>query len=235
MELKILHIFPDTMNLYGEYANVAVLERALTNMGHRVQVDTLGLYDSRDISGYDLYYMGAGTERKQKLALEQLRAYAPVLKAAKFLLFTGNAFALLGAAVTDAAGKRWDGLKLFDFETVESDRRIVGDCLAACEGIDVPVVGFMNKCSKTTGIENAWFAMQMGFGNEKEGGSEGLCAGNCLATHLSGPLLVKNPAILRLAVKRLTGETMDAVDEIMEKAYQTTAEALQKRLENLKK
>lgn len=137
--------------------------------------------------------------------------------------------------MTDAAGKRHEGLGLFDFETVETERRIVGDCLASCAETDMPVVGFMNKCSKTTGVETPWFTLQMGFGNEKEGGPEGLCAPNCLATHLSGPLLVKNPPILGLVIQRLTGETPATMDETMERAYRTTAQALQKRLEALKK
>ena len=29
MELNILHVYPDLMNLYGEYANLAVLRRHL--------------------------------------------------------------------------------------------------------------------------------------------------------------------------------------------------------------
>ena len=33
MELKILHLYPDCMSLYGEYANVAVLRRHLENLG----------------------------------------------------------------------------------------------------------------------------------------------------------------------------------------------------------
>ena len=61
MELKLLHIFDDVMNLYGEYANVAVMARYLTDLGHTVTVETLSLYEKKDISGYDLYYMGAGT------------------------------------------------------------------------------------------------------------------------------------------------------------------------------
>lgn len=239
MEVRILHLFPEAMNLYGEYANVAVLERTMTGLGHSVRVDSLSLYEERDVSGYDLYYMGAGTERRQKLALAQLRPYAPVLGAAmevgKLLLFTGNAFELLGAAVTDAAGRRHEGLGFFGFETVEGEGRIVGDCLASCAESDVPVVGFMNKCSRTTGVETPWFTMQMGFGNEVEGGAEGLCSPNCLATHLSGPLLVKNPAILSRVIQRLTGAAPAAMDETMEKAYRTTAQALQKRLDNMKR
>lgn len=230
MNLTILHLFPDAMNLYGEYANIAVLERALRQMGHTVRVDTLTLYEDRPLDRYDLCYMGAGTERRQKLALSRLLPHADSLNAAGLLLFTGNAFPLLGAAITDAAGVRRDGLHFFDFETVETQRRILGDCLASCPGLSVPVVGFMNKCSKTSGVETPWFEMQLGFGNEADCGPEGLCTDHCLATHLSGPLLVKNPALLRLVLERLTGSAPTQSDDVMERAYQATAQALEKRL-----
>ena len=103
MERKLLHLYDDAMNLYGEYANVSLLARYLTDLGHSVRVETLSLYEKKDISGYDFYYMGAGTERRQKLVLPQLLQYRETLLEAKrrgaVLLFTGNAFELLGSAV----------------------------------------------------------------------------------------------------------------------------------------
>ena len=38
MELKIVHFYPDLMNLYGSYANVAVLKRYLEELGNTVMV-----------------------------------------------------------------------------------------------------------------------------------------------------------------------------------------------------
>ena len=51
MEKKLLHLYDDVMNLYGEYANVAVLARYLRDLGFQVQVETLSLYETKDISG----------------------------------------------------------------------------------------------------------------------------------------------------------------------------------------
>lgn len=233
MNIKILHIYDDLMNLYGEYANISVLERYLTDLGHSVTVDKLSLYEDRDISGYDFYYMGSGTETKQKLALSQLMKYRDALKAAadegRVLLFTGNSFELLGASVTDADGKVYDGLHLADFTTTEGKRRIVGDALA--QDGDELLVGFINKCSKTSGIETPLFTMKMGFGNEKDRSAEGFRMKNCFGTHLTGPILVKNPAMLRKIATLLVGEPSDSVRyESMERAYRTTVEALKQRL-----
>lgn len=237
--MKILHLFHDMMNLYGEYANLLVLERCLGAMGQSVEIHTLSMGEKRDISGYDLYFMGAGTERKQKLALEELRFYAEPLKKAfeakKVFLFTGNSFELMGKSLTDAKGKVYPCLGLFDFETVESDRRIVGDCLGSCALIEEPVVGFMNKCSKTTGVKIPLFSLKMGFGNDADRSGEGVCDENFFGTHLTGPILMKNPAMLREILSRLTGSTVEGLNlPHLQQAYETTSRALQNRLEAAK-
>ena len=238
MKCKLLHIYDDVMNLYGEYANVAVLARYLKDLGHEVSIDTLSLYEKKDISGYDFYFMGAGTERKQKLALSQLTEYRDALRAAcetgRVMLFTGNSFELLGKTVTDAKGQTYEGLALDEFTTVESTRRIVGDVLAELDGQEV--VGFMNKCSRTAGVTTPLFRLTMGFGNEVDRGAEGWRKNNCFGTHLTGPLLVKNPGVLKLMARLILGEEYrDTVNyPYMEQGYQTTLQELQKRREALK-
>ena len=239
MELKLLHLYGDVMNLYGEYANVSLLARFLTDLGHSVTIDTLSLYEKKDISGYDFYFMGAGTERRQKLALSQLVNYRDALKKAidenKVVFFTGNSFEMLGAKITDADGREYEGLRLFDFETVETKRRITGDCLAKTDLFDDLLVGFMNKCSKTTKVEHPFCSVIMGFGNEEDKGTEGFRAGNCFGTHLTGPILVKNPAMLRCIAGLLGAENSDSVSyPYMEKGYETTASELKKRMEQSK-
>lgn len=238
MERKLLHLYDDTMNLYGEYANVSLLARYLTDLGHSVRVETLSLYEKKDISGYDFYYMGAGTERRQKLVLPQLLQYRETLLEAKqrgaVLLFTGNAFELLGRAVTDAEGKRYDCLGFAGFESNETKRRITGDVIARIG--DERVVGFMNKCGHTTGVKQPLFHVEFGFGNEAQCGDEGWRDGNCFGTHLTGPLLVKNPSMLRRVAKALLGDAFaDTVQyPYMQRGYEMTLSELTKRMEALK-
>ena len=210
MELTILHLFPDFMSLYGEYANVAVLRRYLETLGVQVTVRTACCGEEPDFAAADLIYMGAGTERKQKIALEKLLPHAEALKAAvergAAILFTGNAMETLGASVTDAAGKVWPGLGLADFTTVETDKRDPCDVLAAPALWDSPspVVGFMNKCSVTRGVTTPLFKeLPLGFGNESAHGAEGYACGTVLATHITGPVLVKNPQFLTYLTLRL--------------------------------
>lgn len=208
MELTILHLYPDGMSLYGEYANIAVLRRHLEAMGVSVEVETALFEDAPDLEHASFIYMGAGTERTQKAAITALLPHKDALQAAigrgAVVLFTGSAMELLGASITDAGGTIWPCLGLAEFTTVESDKRTPGDVVAHTALWDSSAVGFMNKCSVTQGVEQPLFSrLSLGFGNEAEGGGEGYVDGNVFATHLTGPVLVKNPDFLGLIIRRL--------------------------------
>ena len=208
MELNLLHLYPDCMSLYGEYANVAVLKRHLEALGVSVTVKGVSLDDTPDFSAADFIYMGAGTERTQKAALTALEGKGAELKAAldrgAVVLFTGSAMETLGASVTDTAGKVWPGLGLAEFATVETDKRSPEDVIAHSTLWDSPVVGFMNKCSRTSGVSTPLFdRLSLGFGNEAEKGAEGYVSGNLFATHITGPVLVKNPDFTDLLIRRI--------------------------------
>ena len=238
MELTILHMYPDVMNLYGEYANIAVLRRHLEAMGVAVSVQTAG--EEADFSTADFIYMGAGTERKQKYVLAAAPRQAGGLKTAvergALVLFTGNAMEVLGASVTDAKGKVWPGYCLADFATVETDKRSPGDVVAVPTLWDAPAVGFMNKCSVTQGVTAPLFKeLALGFGNEADHGAEGYVSGNVFATHITGPALVKNPDFTDLLIRRLfAGKGWDLPEQLPvlpheREAYAVTLRELQGR------
>ena len=239
MKIKLLHLYPQAMSLYGEYANLTLLSRYLTWRGAEVEIRTVGCDEAPDFAGADLIYMGAGTERTQKAALGWLTPYRDALKGAaehSLLLFTGSAMELLGQSVTDRTGKVYEALGFGTFTTVETDKRLPHDVIARTGLFPEPVVGFMNKCSHTDGVEEPLFeAMTMGMGNEQEGGPEGFRHGNVVGTHITGPVLVKNPAFLAWMAERILanrGETLpvpaDKPDWLLhaERAWQVTLEEL---------
>ena len=208
MELNIVHLYPDLMSLYGEYANLRVLCRHLAVMDVQTTVHAVQLEDTPDFDKADMIYMGAGTERGQKAALTALSGYAGALRKAAergaVVLFTGNAMEMLGKSVTDAEGKVWNGLALASYTTKETGKRVPVDVIAKPVLWDAAAVGFMNKCSTTSGITEPLFSeLALGFGNDAERGAEGYVSGNVFATHLTGPVLVKNPEFTDLLIRRL--------------------------------
>ena len=162
IKMKILHLYHDIMNLYGEYANVAALKRILEKNNVSCEIDKLSVEDELQLMDYDFIYVGSGTESNQKYILEHLRAYKEDLKsyieAGKMLLMTGNSFEILGKELKDAKGKVFEGIRMFDFTVTEQEKtRNTADAIFTLEGSEKPLVGFINKCSTISGIENPYF------------------------------------------------------------------------------
>ncbi len=242
MEVLLVHFYPDLMNLYGSWANLAVLRRGLERLGHAVTVRAVRPGERADLDGADFLYMGAGTERRQKFALADFAGYGADVRAAAEagvpMLFAGTAMELLGRSVTDADGKVFEGIGLADFTAVQGKKRFVEDVYGHCALCDGPVVGFMNKCALIQGVASPLLdALEMGFGNEREKGAEGLRFHNVLGSELTGPLLVKNPQLLDWVLRVLCQRRGAAVPEAMPEdphalgAWRTTAEQLRLRWE----
>ena len=242
MELTLIHLYPDLMNLYGSYANLSVLRRTLEGLGHSVTVQPVLPGEKVDLTDCHFLYLGAGTERAQKAALEALTPYAAVLRSAAEaglpMLFAGSAMELLGRRITDQRGKDWEALGLADFLSRETEKRFVEDVYGTCSLFPEAVVGFQNKSAVITGIETPLLSsLAMGYGNDGEKRPEGYQKGNVFASALTGPILVKNPALLREVTRRVLAHAgaevpgTILVDEELEKGYAVTAEELRKRAE----
>lgn len=252
--MKILHLYHDIMNLYGEYANVSALKRILDKNGVPCEVDTLSVGDSLQLLDYDFIYMGSGTESNQKYILEHLKNYRDDLKSymeeGKILLMTGNSFEIMGKEITDAKGKKYEGLGFFDFTVTEQEKtrdtadaifrlwdeqeNTVDDINFHKENSAKKLVGFINKCSTIQGIDTPLFQVEMGLGNEKAGQTEGIRYKNFYGTHLTGPMLIKNPYFLIALAGDLCGKVMDGGYLTYEKAgYAITLRELGKRVENV--
>ncbi len=238
MIMKILHLYYDIMNLYGDYANVSALERILNKSGNDTSVDRLSFADNADFSEYDFIFIGSGTEKNQKLVLEDFKKYSDSFKAyiesGKPVLMTGNSFEMLGKSITDCNGNVYDGLALFDFTVTEQNKtRVTGDIIYNAEFTDKPVVGFVNKCSEITGIETPLFSVVMGLSDNSNSKNEGIRYKNLFGTHVTGPLLMKNPYFLEYIAGIISPNLNTEHLEYEKKGYNVTLNELKKRMENI--
>ena len=241
MELKLVHFYPDLMNLYGSYANLTVLCRYLELLGLQPCVTAVAPGQEADLSDADFVFMGAGTERSQKAALADFRRFAGDI--AKLtadgvpMLFCGTAMELLCRTITDGETV-YEGLALADFTSVQTARRQVIDVYGHTALFDEPVVGFLHKASTVSCVETPLLnSCELGWGNEKEGSGEGVLINNVMGSHLTGPLLAKNPRLLehmaRLICTRCGAELPEVLPQLpfMEEAYRTTEQQLRQRLQ----
>lgn len=209
--MKLLHLYHDIMNLYGDYANIAALLRIFRHNGIDCTVDKRSLSDEITLSGYDFIYIGSGTERNCHIVMNDMQRYKDALREQINsdipILMTGNAFEMLGQSITDAAGTVHQGLGLFDFTVTEQNKtRTTADAIFTADFSDQPLVGFINKCSEIRGITSPLFTVKMGLGNCPDDQHEGL-KDHCLyGTHLTGPVLIKNPHFLVYLAQQIAGD-----------------------------
>ena len=185
------------LNLYGESGNIRILEKRLTDNGFSVVVDQRTIGDEVELCGYDVVYLGSGTESKLYRCAEHFVTLANQLEmfadSGKILLATGTACELLGRSITSGDGAKIPCAGLFDFETVHSfASRKTGDVICTCDFMEQKLVGFINNCSSTQFSEPI-FTFELGGNGAAANGAR---RNNVFATHITGPILVKNPYFL---------------------------------------
>jgi len=238
--MKLLHLYHDIMNLYGDYANVSAMERILEKSGEEVAVDRLSLGDNAVLSDYDFIFIGSGTEKNQKTVLSDFVRYkddlAEFIKSGKVLLMTGNSFEMLGKTITDGHGNVYEGLGLYDYTTVEfTGKRMTADII--CEdrtgSLDKKLVGFINKSSAIYGIKTSLFKIRFGIGDNEGYHTEGIRDNNFFGTHITGPILMKNPHFLIYMASLILGREPSADHLTYEqKGYETTLRKLSERAQS---
>lgn len=191
--VKILHLYYDLMNLYGEVGNVLAIEHYLKENNTKYEVDKKSIKDEINFNEYDIVYIGCGTESNQKIALKHLSNYSDDIKNyisdKKILIATGNSYEMFGRYIENINGKRFQGLSIFKYYAKEKEDRTV---------IQVKtdeVTGFINIGSNVYGNNKPLFTIEENI--------EGYKHKNFYGTHVIGPLLVLNDEILKNIIKSI--------------------------------
>ncbi len=198
--IKIATLYADLLNLYGDYANIAALQKRLENTGEPVAVTPFSVGDELDLTGYDFLFAGSGTEPALFAALGDLQKKADAIQSyvehGGIALFTGNALALLAGSITKTDGSASWGLRLCDFDVSVLKTRSYTEYGMKTPLVDCDVVGAINSSLSVTPSATPFFAVQYATDKAMCGTVEGFAKGNLFATQLCGPLLVRNPALL---------------------------------------
>lgn len=207
MTITIAHLYYDLLNLYGESGNVKALQFQLENQGLNVKIKFLTLGDPLDFTEYDFIYMGAGTEENQRLALKHLMKYKEKVKDAisngTFFLVTGNSLELFGKCIIDKHEKRMKTIHAFDFYTKQENFRMVDEALVKAKFMKPYILGFQNQGSVMKSNEDFMFDVIKGIGSFPNSKIEGVHKNHFYGTYLIGPILVRNPELLKYMVKEL--------------------------------
>ena len=218
MELGICHLYPEALNLYGDRGNILCMKKRLEWRGIDVTVDGCDIGEKRDLTKYDLFFIGGGQDFEQEVLLSDLAsgkadAIRSAVEDGKTFLTICGGYQMLGSYYETHDGQRCDFIGALDLYTVGSQTRMIGNYKFRCgpaSGGSL-VVGFENHSGKTwlgPGVEPLGQVLA-GFGNNGEDGSEGARYRNVFGTYSHGPLLPKNPElcdyILTTALRRKYG------------------------------
>ena len=72
MKLKVAHLYPDLLNLYGDSGNILCIKKRCEWREIACSVTPLIAGRDFDFSDYDLIFIGGGQDREQKLVLRDL-------------------------------------------------------------------------------------------------------------------------------------------------------------------
>ena len=199
--LRIVHLYPDALNLYGDGGNVIVLERRCRWRGIPVEVDDVRMGDVLDLSTADIVLIGGGADRDQLAVANELRHQRDELQGYVeddgVVLAICGSYQLLGRSYY-MGDEKVEGLGIIAGDTVRGEGRLTGNVAVKTDIADAPFVGFENHGGRTMldACEHPLGTSVLeGTGNNGQDGSEGCLHRNLVGTYLHGPALSKNPEL----------------------------------------
>ncbi|MBQ1238311.1 MAG: hypothetical protein IIX70_08535 [Oscillospiraceae bacterium] len=213
-KVNILWMYDDLLDLYGDWGNLLAIEKGLDAMGIEHETHKKSIGDAVDFAAYDLVYMGPGKARNLEKAAEDLltrkEEVLSAIESGKLFLVTGNSRLAFGRSFETYSGTTAEGLGLFSCTGTETGNVFISDVLAELafeKGTES--YGFINRTAHLKGdCGEPLFLVKKGAG-DGEGESadkEGSLYKNFFGTWQMGPVLVKNPSLLKELLRRLAGE-----------------------------
>jgi len=233
--LRLAHLYPEQMNIYGDRGNILTLTQRCAWRGVAVDLVPVGVGADVDWGAIDIAFFGGGQDSGQALiAADFVDRQGPALRAAieddLVLLSICGGYQLLGHTYVTHTGEQLPGVGVFDARTVGGKVRLIGNIVVEIEAggwglgvgmvlttpnsqppVPTRLIGFENHSGRTylgPGAQPLGRVLA-GHGNNSEDGSEGAVYRNAFGCYMHGSLLPKNPVfadhLIWLALRRRYG------------------------------
>lgn len=252
--LRIAHLYPALMNLYGDRGNIIALQRRAAQRGIGSEVTPLRPGDSLTRRRFHVFFFGGGQDAEQTLIyrdfidLKGTPLKEEIEDGAACLAVCGG-YQLLGRWYEVFGGKRIEGSGALDLHTEAGKVRSIGNVLieADLHGQRFQMVGFENHGGRTIlgpGLAPLGRVL-VGGGNNGKDGTEGALYKNTVGTYLHGPVLPKNPRLTDFLIERglqrlepgfrLEAATTDMEDQAFQAARAITVAERGKRWDRFRR
>ncbi len=221
LTLRVCALYPDLMNIYADRGNLIVLERRCAWRGIGFQLSSSSLGEPLDGGAHDLFYIGGGQDRDQRLCAEDLietKREGLHVAAARGAVVLGvcGGYQLLGHSYT-LDHEEIPGVGLLNVHTVrDQGPRLIGNVaiqVSLDENATEVLAGFENHGGRTylDAGQQPLGRVLSGHGNDGHSGFEGAITQNTIGTYLHGPLLPKNVWFADWLITRALGLQADAL------------------------
>ena len=210
-EWNILYLYPDMLELYGDFRNIQVLKYRLEKRGIKAIITPYSIGDTApDFKDFDIVFAGGGADKEQGILANDLINYKDnindAINSGVFFLLICGAYQLFGKYYKGVDENIIPGLGVFDYYTEainDRKKRCIGNIVldVNLNGKQTKVIGFENHGGQTYNISNPFGKVLFGNGNKFGDVEEGFFENNVIATYLHGPLLSKNPDIADYIIK----------------------------------
>ena len=206
MKLRIAHLYPDLLNLYGDIGNITTIRKRCEWRDIQTQVDSIYGNEKITFTDYDLVFLGGGSDREQLLVRDKLISMKKEISAyvenGGVLVAVCGGYQLLGSYYK-LEKETIQGLEILDIQTEVGDTRLISNVVLENEQFGT-IVGFENHGGRTN-INNHTPLGKVLYGNGNNGkdGYEGVVYKNVIATYLHGSLLPKNPVLSDHIIKMM--------------------------------
>lgn len=208
MMIRIAHLYPDMLNLYGDRGNIIALTERMKARNIDVVTDQITMGRSFNSDDYDILFVGGGQDFEQDVLLDDLKKGKDLeikraIENSKVFLAICGGYQMLGKYYKTYDGKMLEYMGALDFYTEGKEERMIGNyAFKTKEGIEV--VGFENHSGRTYLGKNVEPLGKMikGYGNNGEDGTEGVRYKNTFGTYSHGPVLPKNSQLADLLISK---------------------------------
>jgi lipid II isoglutaminyl synthase (glutamine-hydrolysing) len=222
--LRLAHLYPEHMNIYGDRGNIIALTRRCQWRGIPLEVHPVTVGTTVEWEHYDLAFFGGGQDSGQALIaddllLRQSKGLARAIEDGLVMLAICGGYQLLGHHFLTHAGEQLPGVGVLDVHTVGGKKRLIGNTVVQLTAHNGPparpdmhrspyLVGFENHSGRTYhGPAVLPLAKVVtGYGDNGEDGLSGVIYRNTIGCYLHGSLLPKNPHLtdhlITLAIQR---------------------------------
>ncbi len=220
-KLRIAHLYPKLLNIYGDGGNILALIKRCEWRGITVELDEIGIGDK--IGRHDIYFIGGGQDLQQVEVSKELLKNKDFFseerdRMAVFLGICGG-YQLMGHYYQPHNGERLEGISLLDAYTVAGNKRFIGNVTAETDLVEPhTLVGFENHSGLTylQGDTVPIGKVSVGNGNNGRDKTEGARFKNVFGTYLHGSFLPKNPHFADYMLELALGLKPEPLDDKIE-------------------